>query len=161
MTGDWYTWSGVKDPAAYVGTWRHAINAMRSVPGAHFTFDWNVSIGFANPEPMYPGDAYVDLIGADNYDSSWAWKLPAQRPRAVWNQHPDRELGPQLARHLRQVPRQAAELPRVGRGVALRRSRWRRRHLLHAAVPQLDGVARRRLRGRQQQRRQLVPQVLA
>jgi Glycosyl hydrolase family 26 len=85
MTGDWYTWSGVKDPAAYVGTWRQAINTMRSVPGAHFTFDWNVSIGFADPEPMYPGDAYVDLIGADNYDSSWAWSYPPTDHVSVWN----------------------------------------------------------------------------
>jgi hypothetical protein len=85
MTGDWYTWSGIKDPAAYVGTWRHAIDAMRSVSGAHFTFDWNVSIGFADPEPMYPGDAYVDLIGADNYDTSWAWSYPPSDHSSVWN----------------------------------------------------------------------------
>ena len=95
MTGDWYTWSGVKDPAAYAGAFRQAVTAMRAVSGAHFTFDWNVAMGFADPEPMYPGDAYVDFIGADNYDSSWA--VPVERPRRLVEPHPHRELGTELA----------------------------------------------------------------
>src|SRR3954453_2835019 len=39
MTGDWYTWSGAKNPAAFAGAWRQVVNSMRSVSGAHFTFD--------------------------------------------------------------------------------------------------------------------------
>jgi hypothetical protein len=83
MSGDWYTWSGVKDPAAYAAAFRQAVGAMRAVAGAHFTFDWNVAMGFADPEPMYPGDAYVDLIGGDNYDTSWAF--PASDHVSSWN----------------------------------------------------------------------------
>ena len=85
MTGDWYTWSGVKDPAAFAGAWRQAVTAMRSVPGAHFTFDFNIAMGSANPAPMYPGDSYVDLIGADNYDNSWSWNYPSSDHVQAWN----------------------------------------------------------------------------
>jgi hypothetical protein len=51
---------------------------MRSVPGAHFYFDWCAA---ADTTPTngsyaasYPGDQYVDYIGTDQYDnpgSSW------------------------------------------------------------------------------------------
>ncbi|MDX6203689.1 MAG: hypothetical protein QOJ83_3189 [Frankiales bacterium] len=85
MTGDWYTWSGVKDPVAFAGAWRQAVTAMRSVAGAHFTFDFNIAMGAANPVPMYPGDAYVDLIGADNYDNSWSWSYPSSDHVKAWN----------------------------------------------------------------------------
>ncbi|MDX6256618.1 MAG: hypothetical protein QOJ11_2952 [Frankiales bacterium] len=85
MTGDWYTWSGVKDPVAFAGAWRQAVTAMRSVSGAHFTFDFNIAMGSANPVPMYPGDAYVDLIGADHYDNSWSWSYPSSDHVRAWN----------------------------------------------------------------------------
>ncbi|MDX6228878.1 MAG: hypothetical protein QOI76_2268 [Frankiales bacterium] len=85
MTGEWFAWSGVKDPAAYVGAFRQAVSAMRSVSGQHFTFDWNIAMGQADPAPMYPGDAYVDLIGADNYDTSWATSYPPSDHARVWN----------------------------------------------------------------------------
>jgi hypothetical protein len=85
MTGDWYTWSGVKDPAAFAGAWRQAVTAMRGVSGAHFTFDFNIAMGSANPAPMYPGDGYVDLIGADHYDNSWSWSYPSTDHVQAWN----------------------------------------------------------------------------
>ncbi|MDX6243551.1 MAG: hypothetical protein QOE76_1274 [Frankiales bacterium] len=85
MTGEWFAWSGVKDPAAFAGAFRQAVTAMRSVSGQHFTFDWNVAMGQANPEPMYPGDGYVDLIGVDNYDTSWATDYTPSAHPQVWN----------------------------------------------------------------------------
>ena len=85
MTGDWFAWSGIKDPAAYAGAFRQAVTAMRGVPGQHFTFDWNVAMGQADPEPMYPGDAYVDLIGVDNYDASWSSDYSPSAHDQVWN----------------------------------------------------------------------------
>lgn len=85
MTGDWYTWSGAKNPAAFAGAWRQVVTAMRSVHGAHFTFDFNIAMGAANPTKMYPGDGYVDLIGADNYDTSWAWSYSPSDHAKVWN----------------------------------------------------------------------------
>ena len=44
--------------------------AMRAVPGAHFLFVWNPNVCTADiPLSMwYPGDSYVDIIGADSYD---------------------------------------------------------------------------------------------
>jgi hypothetical protein len=46
------------------------VAAMRAVPGAHFLFVWNPNtctndLKLAN---WYPGNAYVDIIGADAYD---------------------------------------------------------------------------------------------
>jgi beta-mannanase len=44
--------------------------AMRAVPGAHFLFVWNPNICTANIplSKSYPGNSYVDIIGADAYD---------------------------------------------------------------------------------------------
>jgi hypothetical protein len=72
MTGDWYNWSEGKCPRAepdcYVLAWRHAVDAMRSVPGQHFRFLWTVFPGTAAAIDAWPGAAYVDLVGTDVYD---------------------------------------------------------------------------------------------
>ena len=73
FNGGWYSWTAQTDPAAFAAYWRHVVDAMRSVPGADFRFDWSVSLG-TNQFPLeqaYPGDAYVDVISADVYDASW------------------------------------------------------------------------------------------
>ena len=85
MTGNWYTWSGAKNPAAFAAAWRQVVTAMRSVPGAHFTFDFNIAMGDADPSAMYPGDSYVDFVGADNYDTSWATSYAPSDHVKVWN----------------------------------------------------------------------------
>ena len=38
-----------------------------------------------DPTPMYPGDAYVDLIGVDNYDTSWSTHYPPSDHVQSWN----------------------------------------------------------------------------
>lgn len=51
--------------------WRNTVVAMRSVPGAHFLFDWCVN-AYWRPIPLrdwYPGDDVVDIVGIDAYDS--------------------------------------------------------------------------------------------
>ena len=67
----------VPDTAAGQADWRKAwaniVTAMRSVPGAAFTFDWTVNYetwGRRNISlnSFYPGDAYVDVVGLDAYD---------------------------------------------------------------------------------------------
>ncbi len=72
MTGDWYNWSEEKCPRAepdcYVLAWRHAVDAMRSVPGQHFRFLWTVFPGTAAAIDAWPGAAYVNLVGTDIYD---------------------------------------------------------------------------------------------
>ncbi len=85
MTGDWFAWSGIKDPAAFAGAFRHAVSAMRTVSGQHFTFDFNYAMNQTDPTPMYPGDAYVDLIGVDNYDTSWASDYSPSDHVKSWN----------------------------------------------------------------------------
>jgi hypothetical protein len=50
--------------------WRDTANAMMSVPGADFSFDWSVNAAVRNI-PLanyYPGDAVVNEIGIDLYD---------------------------------------------------------------------------------------------
>jgi beta-mannanase len=59
---------------------------MRSVPGAAFNFVWNpdasafVSTSYS-VAAAYPGNAYVNVIGLDLYDMSWA--TPAT-PQNSW-----------------------------------------------------------------------------
>jgi glycosyl hydrolase family 26 len=73
MNGAWYRWTAVGRAAEYAGCWRRLVTAMRSVPGQRFTFTFNPNVG-DNPmsaETAYPGDAYVDDVSVDVYDTSW------------------------------------------------------------------------------------------
>ena len=86
MTGDWFAWNGIKNPTAWASGYRHAVTAMRSVAGAHFTFDWDPALLMADPTQMWPGDSYVDIVSADTYDTSWASSYAASNHTAVWNE---------------------------------------------------------------------------
>lgn len=57
--------------ANWIGCYRNEVTAMRSVPGAHFLFDWNPNTCMTSIplSETYPGDVYVDIIGADFYDA--------------------------------------------------------------------------------------------
>jgi hypothetical protein len=72
MTGGWYNWSEQKcprtEPGCYALAWRHAVDAMRSVPGQHFRFLWTVFPGTAAAIEAWPGAGYVNLVGTDVYD---------------------------------------------------------------------------------------------
>jgi hypothetical protein len=48
----------------------HEVTAMRAVPGAHFLFVWgpNICTGNVPLSKWYPGNGYVNIIGADAYD---------------------------------------------------------------------------------------------
>ncbi len=83
------------DPARY-GSWKafwaRTVRVMRSVPGAHFRFDWTINAPYrAIPfDEYYPGDDVVDIVGADVYDF-WAGPGPAptnpiRRWRAQYDQ---------------------------------------------------------------------------
>jgi hypothetical protein len=90
FNGDWFPWAASRDPAAFVNAWRHAVRAIRRVPGAAFSIDWAPTLGRAAiaPDRAYPGDAYVDVIGQDVYDQGWApgWEDPAARWREIVEQ---------------------------------------------------------------------------
>jgi hypothetical protein len=73
--GDTYA-DSIPDTAAgdaqWVRFWDDTVTAMRSVPGAHFVFDWCVNAGYRDIPlaDFYPGDRYVNVIGVDAYDSN-------------------------------------------------------------------------------------------
>ena len=84
--GTWYAdnvGDDAQQEAQWAEFWRRTVTAMRSVPGAHFSFDWCVNAVY-RPIPLsayYPGNAYVDSIGVDVYDAGvptdvsdrWQW----------------------------------------------------------------------------------------
>ena len=85
--------------AHFIAYWQHIVKAMRSVPGTeNLQFDWNPNIGGEtyDSRDYYPGNAYVDYIGVDIYDISWAdgaYPFPAdcdaackqQRREVAWD----------------------------------------------------------------------------
>nr|WP_186329658.1 glycosyl hydrolase [Variovorax boronicumulans] len=79
FNASWFAWYATKKPDQFVANWRRVVETMRSVPGAKFRFDWNpiVGPGMASPEPAYPGDDVVDVIGGDVYNNNY---FPAGTP---------------------------------------------------------------------------------
>jgi hypothetical protein len=85
--------------ANFIAYWQHIVKAMRSVPGTgNLQFDWNPNIGGESYDSrnFYPGNDYVDYIGVDIYDISWAdgaYPFPAncddackqQRREVAWD----------------------------------------------------------------------------
>ncbi|NED56407.1 hypothetical protein G3I24_36680, partial [Micromonospora aurantiaca] len=70
MNGDTYGGRCAPNPRAWKVYWRRIVATMRSVPGAHFRFDFAPTRGRdAVPwTECYPGDDVVDIIGSDTYD---------------------------------------------------------------------------------------------
>jgi hypothetical protein len=107
-----FPWSGYRDPKAFVAGWRHAVAVMRSVPGAHFRFDYNYSLdgahnqpGRVKPDEVYPGDDVVDIIGMDVYNQWWG---AAASPEERWRRFVTEPYGLQwqvdfAARHHKQI----------------------------------------------------------
>ncbi len=74
FNGGWFPWRANHQATAFVEYWRQIVNTMRSVPGAHFRFEWNPTRGDLGVGPLsqyYPGNRYVDVIGLDVYDIEW------------------------------------------------------------------------------------------
>ena len=74
FNGNWFQWGTNGGSASqFVSYWHHIIDAMRSVPGSQFRFEWNPTRGGSvDLASYYPGDSYVDVIGLDVYDVEWA-----------------------------------------------------------------------------------------
>lgn len=82
MNGNWFAWAGSTDPAAYIAYWQRIVDAMRAIDGSSFRFDWNPIAGGDYPaDALYPGDAWVDIVGLDVYDTGWwvGWEDPVNR----------------------------------------------------------------------------------
>jgi hypothetical protein len=89
MNGTWNVGSLGSTP----GSWKdwaqcfaHEVRAMRAVPGSHLLFDWNVNANYRSIPlaDFYPGNAYVDIIGIDFYDTSGEPLPPVGNP-SRWN----------------------------------------------------------------------------
>jgi hypothetical protein len=81
FTGSWNAWkvTNATDAANYAAYYRQIVNSMRSVPGQALQFIWEGAdpqdgsyAGAYTADNSYPGDAYVNYIGTDTYDQSWA-----------------------------------------------------------------------------------------
>jgi Glycosyl hydrolase family 26 len=77
--GNWYAWQAqtAVSETEYAEYFRQIVTAMRSVTGAQFKFVWNPDASaFTHSSysvaAAYPGSAYVNDIGLDLYDMSWA-----------------------------------------------------------------------------------------
>ncbi len=74
MNGSWNRWFAGQDPVSFRAYFRRIVHAFRSVPGQHFKIIWNPGMGVLNfaPDQAYPGNGYVDVIGLDVYNTTWA-----------------------------------------------------------------------------------------
>lgn len=100
FNGGWYTWRASDNPTAWAAYWQQIVMEMRKVKGAEkLQFCWNPAMGWQQfpAAKAYPGDDYVDIIGLDVYDESWAketYPLPADanpeevapRRTKTWNE---------------------------------------------------------------------------
>jgi hypothetical protein len=88
--GSWNPWNATTpaNEASFATYFQQIVTSMRSVPGANFKFVWNPDAGAFttagyNVALAYPGSAYVNDIGIDAYDQSWATPLT---PDTAWSQ---------------------------------------------------------------------------
>ncbi len=93
MNGNWYDWSmdGPAGTAAeYAQCFAHISTLMKTV-SPKFKMDWCPGAGLwagIDSTRAYPGDAYVDIIGLDQYeDSQWTKGTPDER----WQQFLDNQ----------------------------------------------------------------------
>jgi hypothetical protein len=102
FNGRWFKWTMVVPNGGklYARFWREIVTTMRSVPGANFKFDWAVNAGSAwvnngrrqlSAAKAYPGNRYVDFIGMDVYDQSWAVHRKSATKR--WNEFVNQKDG--------------------------------------------------------------------
>jgi hypothetical protein len=85
-----YPWTVANgaEAASYAAYFDQIVTAMRSVPGENFSFVWNPDAGAFiesgyDVALSYPGNAYVNVIGIDAYDESWASPHTASTAWAV------------------------------------------------------------------------------
>lgn len=65
-SGGWFWW-GVKGPEAYKALWKMMFDAFKAKGLKNLIWVWTCQTG---DNDWYPGDAYVDIIGADIYNNT-------------------------------------------------------------------------------------------
>ncbi|WP_250448198.1 glycoside hydrolase family 26 protein, partial [Actinotalea sp. C106] len=81
MNGTWYPWAaGVNgnDAADYVAAWKHVHRVFAEQGATNVTWVWSPNVVFPDSTPLanlYPGDAFVDVVGVDGYNwgTSQSW----------------------------------------------------------------------------------------
>ena len=126
--GSWMAWAATTPSAeaSFASYFQQIVTAMRSVPGEQFRFVWDPDAGAFTQAgysvaAAYPGNAYVDVIGLDAYDQSWA---TPQTPTNAWSSTTSARPDGRTAVRIGQ--RQTAGFLRMGRGHPERRPRARR-----------------------------------
>jgi hypothetical protein len=95
FNGTWFRWTtNVRDGAKHYAIYfRQIVRTMRSVRNQRFRFDWSPNAGSSyvggdgrqlSATRAYPGDRYVDFIGLDVFDQSWATRT--RKPADRWRQ---------------------------------------------------------------------------
>lgn len=88
MNGDWSGWSpGVNGntAASYIAAWRHVYTIFATAGATNVKFVWSPNVDYTGATPMaelYPGDAYVAMVGLDGYNwgplDGHTWQTPQQ-----------------------------------------------------------------------------------
>ncbi|MBV9076239.1 MAG: hypothetical protein JO048_02005 [Methylobacteriaceae bacterium] len=92
MNGSWFPWSAAGQESAFIDAYRQFVDTFRSVSD-RFAFEWTPNVGndwSVKPQDLYPGDAYVDVIGMDFY---WNTDWEGHDPIAAFNSLVDRSSG--------------------------------------------------------------------
>ncbi|MDA8290801.1 MAG: glycosyl hydrolase [Actinomycetota bacterium] len=81
MNGTWaddFVGTTATEQSNWATCFARTVTAMRAVAGASFQFDWNVAACGSVPglAGFYPGNAYVDIVGVDAYDTGCPMAAP-------------------------------------------------------------------------------------
>jgi plasmid stabilization system protein ParE len=116
FNGSWFPWAAAKDPEAWKAYWRRIVTVMRQEPGAKFRFDWCPNLGRDSipPDAVYPGDAYVDIIGADVYNQTWVTPRPS--PEKIWDHLVNQSYGLKWQRQFAAAHGKPVSFPEWGTG---------------------------------------------
>jgi endoglucanase len=61
---------GYFDPTNFIAAWRHIHDLFVAAGATNVAFVWNPTVGGTDATPYWPGDAYVDWVGIDAFDTS-------------------------------------------------------------------------------------------
>jgi beta-mannanase len=72
MNGNWYPWAASVNgntPASLIAAWRHVHDLFSAAGARNVEWVWCPNAGGPTPiADVYPGDAYVDIVGMDGYN---------------------------------------------------------------------------------------------
>jgi beta-mannanase len=88
MNGDWYPWAEGANgnaPGSYAAAWRHVHDVVAAQGATNVRWVWTPNVpyhGSTDLAGLYPGDAYVDVVGLDGYNwgtgfAGRSWTAPA------------------------------------------------------------------------------------